>query len=241
MPHEVMDVRQIALYLHMDEREVRKLASRGKIPCRRQGDDYAFRKSDVDQWVESQLRDLPNDRLAQIEAGVRRHHGLTEEGLVVAPMIPPGGVAVPLTSRTKQSTLRDLVALGDKCGLVYAPDTLLAAIVEREELCSTAILPEVALPHPRHPAPYDIAESFIVVGRSDNGIPFGAQDGSLTRLFFLICCKDDRTHLHVLARLGRLLHDERTVQQLLDATDAGELLRILDERERNAIAGRVDH
>jgi len=41
------------------------------------------------------------------------------------------------------------------------------------------LIPGVALPHPRHPLPYDIAASFVVVGLTGAGIPFGAEDGSL--------------------------------------------------------------
>lgn len=238
MPHEMMTAQQVAQYLHMDEREVRKLASRGKMPCRRRGDDYLFLKSDLDHWVETQMHELPADRLAQIEAAVRRHHGHAqdESGLLVRPMVPAGGVAVPLLSRTKASVLRDLVALADGSGLVYGRDDLFREIEKREELCSTAILPATAVPHPRHPVPYDIAESFVVIGRADSGVPFGAADGSLTRLFFLICCKDDRTHLHVLARLGRILQDSESQAELMTAEDAEGFLAALERAERRAIS-----
>jgi PTS system nitrogen regulatory IIA component len=105
---------------------------------------------------------------------------------------------------------------------------------------STALTRDVALPHPRHHAPYDIAESFIVVGRVSRGLPFGAADGSLTRLFFLICCKDDRTHLHVLARLGRMLHHRDTVDALLDAADDGEFRDELKASEWLALSVAMD-
>ena len=46
-------------------------------------------------------------------------------------------------------------------------------------------------------------------------------DGSLTRLFFLICCKDESTHLHVLARLATMLHDQADVEDLIADFDRG--------------------
>jgi mannitol/fructose-specific phosphotransferase system IIA component (Ntr-type) len=123
----------------------------------------------------------------------------------------------------------DLAELND---LVYVRDELLNEIRTREELCSTAMAPGVAMPHPRHPVPYDIADSFVVVGLTPSGIPFGAEDGSLTRLFFLICCKDDRTHLHVLARTAQILHDDRFVAELMETESPAELGRMLFEKEQ---------
>jgi mannitol/fructose-specific phosphotransferase system IIA component (Ntr-type) len=74
-----------------------------------------------------------------------------------------------------------------------------------------------------------------VVGLAPGGIPFGAEDGSLTRLFFLICCKDDRTHLHVLARISRMLQDRRDIDRLLEAAGPDELRELLAELEEEAI------
>jgi PTS system nitrogen regulatory IIA component len=76
------------------------------------------------------------------------------------------------------------------------------------------------------------------VGLSQNGIVFGNPDGSPTRLFFLICCKDDRTHLHVLARLAAMLHDEAAVDELLNAPDADEMAVLIQTRERQVMAER---
>lgn len=231
MPHEILDISQVSRYLNLDEREVAKLVSRGKIPCHRRGQAFMFRKSEVDHWVELQLHELPDDRLARIEEGVRLHHGMGSSAAFISRMIPSGGVSVPLGSRTARSVLRDLVALADSCGLVYGREELLKALQDREELCSTAILPQTALPHPHHPLPYDISESFIIVGKSEAGVPFNAADGSLTRLFFLICCKDDRTHLHVLARLGRMLQEPESVERLLLCEDSAALRNEIEELE----------
>ena len=58
MPHEQMDARQVAAYVHLDQREVVKLASRGNIPCRKVAGCYVFRKSDVDHLIESHMNTL---------------------------------------------------------------------------------------------------------------------------------------------------------------------------------------
>jgi len=236
MPHEVMNEQQVAAYLRIDVREVIKLASRGQIPARKVGEGFQFRKGQLDHWVESQMHRLDRRRLADIEEGVGAHHGFDTDSPVVAPLIPRGGLAVPLHARTREGVLQDLLDLAESAGLVYNREELARQIRAREELCSTALVPKVALPHPRHAVPYDIAESFVVVGLAPGGIPFGAEDGSLTRLFFLICCKDDRTHLHVLARLARMLHAPEHVDRLLAAAEPDRLRHLLRELEHAALS-----
>jgi PTS system nitrogen regulatory IIA component len=227
-----MSEQQVAAYLHMDVREVVKLASRGRIPCRKVRGKFQFQKSDVDHWIETQMHTLGKDRLAKIEEGVIAHHGFEAAAPLLGPLIPRGGLAVPLKAKTRDAAIRGLVDLACAAELVYDKDLLVKEVREREELCSTALAPGVALPHPRHPLPYDIAASFVTVGLTSSGIPYGAADGSLTRLFFLICSKDDRTHLHVLARLGQMLHEKSAVDELLSATSAEELTAMLQRREK---------
>ncbi len=237
MPHEQITAQQVAAYLHMNVREVIKLASRGQMPCRKVGGEFVFHKGEVDHWIEAQMHELGGERLAKIEKGVGAHHGFEEDmahNPLLVPLIPDGGLAVPLVARTRQAALRAIVDLADQAGLVYSTADVLDEIAKREELCTTAMMPGVAIPHPRHPLPYDIAESFVVVGLTPSGIPYGAEDGSLTRLFFLICCKDERTHLHVLARLARIL-GFRPIDELLHAESPEELRDLLVERERTIL------
>ena len=235
MPHEQMNEKQVAAYLHMDLRELQKLCCRGLIPCRKVGGRFTFCKGDVDHWVEAQMHQLGPRRLAGIEKGVSEHHGFDHDDMLIQGLVPSGGLAVPLEARTRDAVIRALVDLADKAGLVCCRDELIDQIRQREELCSTAMIPGVAMPHPRHPLPYDIAASFVVAGLTPSGLPYGAEDGSLTRLFFLICCKDDRTHLHVLARLAQMLHDAAVVEELLAVGDAAEMAATLLRLEQAVI------
>jgi len=230
VPRERLNVHQVAGYLHLPEQEVRKLASRGRIPARRVGTDFVFRKAQIDRWVERRMRHIPPERLAQIERGVSAHHGLDHTSALVTSLIPDAGVVVPLPARTRDGVLRALADAADAAELIYDRNDLVEELREREQFCPTAVAPGVALPHPAHPLPYDIARSFVIVARTQGRIPFGCPDGTLTRLFFLICCKDERTHLHVLARICRML-DAATVDALMSAQDADQLLRLLVVRE----------
>lgn len=239
MPHEQMNELQVSAYINLDLREVRKLASRGQIPCRKVSGQFVFRKGDVDHWIELHMHTLDRDRLAGIERGVSEHHGFESSQLLVCRMIPDSAMAVPLQAKTRQAVMRELVNLADQAEMVYAKEELLDEIRKREDICSTSLWPGVALPHPRHPLPYDIADSFVAAGLTANGIPFGCPNGKLTRLFFLICCKDEQTHLHVLARLAQMLHNQTDIDELLEAENTDQFGEILLRLEENVI--REEH
>jgi PTS system nitrogen regulatory IIA component len=236
MPHEKMDERQVAAYLGMELKEVTRLASRGAVPCRKTDfGKFVFRKSDVDHWVWERMHSFDRGTIEGIEKGVIAHHGLEATDPIVCPMIDEKCVAVPFDARTGPAVLRGMVEIADENDLVYDKVALYRELRGRERLCSTALLPGVAFPHPRHPLPKSIVSSFIIVALTSSGVPFGAEDGSLTRLFFLICCKDDRTHLHVLARLVRMLDVPGQVERMQSCEDAVELEELLAHREMEVI------
>jgi mannitol/fructose-specific phosphotransferase system IIA component (Ntr-type) len=126
------------------------------------------------------------------------------ESALLPRMLPPGFAAPAMTSKTKASILRDLVALAEQTGQLNDPAALLESLVAREEIGSTGLAGGIAVPHPCHHDPYLFESSFIVAGRTLQAVNFGAPDGRPSKLFFLICCQDDQLHLHTLARLCRM-------------------------------------
>lgn len=85
---------------------------------------------------------------------------------------------------------------------------------------STGFESGVAIPHPRNPLPEAYGQSVIAFGRTFSGIPFGAPKRQLTDIFFLVLCRDSRTHLHVLSRLGRIIQLPGFLDELRSADDA---------------------
>ncbi len=226
-----MNIKQLASYLSMDARELHKLASRQKLPCRKTGGNFIFTKCEIDRWVWDTLNEFNSRELQGIERGVAKHHGFNADIPIICPLVHKNTMVMPLNVHSQDAVLRGLVDSADAAGLIYDREHLLGELKAREQLCSTAILPGVALPHPRQPLPYDIAESFIIPGLTPAGIPFGAEDGSLSRLFFLICCKDERTHLHVLARIARILDKPGMIDMLMECTSPKEFGETLAHRE----------
>ena len=72
MGSDMMDLTQLATYLHRDVREVSKLASRGHLPGHKVGGEWRFARAEINQWLESQLPGYTEQQLTALETRSRR-------------------------------------------------------------------------------------------------------------------------------------------------------------------------
>lgn len=228
MPYRNMSLEDFARYVGMDAREVTKLAERGKLPAQKVGGQWRFNQARVTEWFQQEMPNLEADRLVTVERALGA--GLDEGSMVVTDLIGVEGVEPALRANTKSSVLRQLVKLAERTGLLYDAEGMHKALEAREELCSTGLQHGVAIPHPRQPMPYVSAEPMVCIGRTTRGIGFGSPYNDLSRLFFLICCHEDRHHLRVLARLMRILTAD-TIDHLMHAESREEILQIMLDKE----------
>jgi PTS system nitrogen regulatory IIA component len=233
MNTETMDLEQLARYLQRDQREIARLANRGHLPGRKVSGEWKFSRAEITHWVETQMHAYTEQELANLEGEPRAG----ESELLIGDLLLEECLAVPLAARTRSSVLTELVNVAEKSFHVYDPVALLEALKQREELAPTALESGVAIPHPRRPLPQVLGESLIAYGRTTTGIPFGAPHGALTDIFFLVCCRDDRTHLRVLARLSRLLLGPGFIDELRAAETPSETRRLIVEAEGELVGG----
>ena len=131
-------------------------------------------------------------------------------------------MAVPLPAATRVSVLSELVRLAEHPGRSTIPTRILEAVRQREEWAARRCRPAWPSRTRTGRMPFALGESVIAYGRTASGIPFGAPHGALTDIFFLVCCRDDSTHLRVLARLSRLLLRPGFIDDLRAAETAAE-------------------
>lgn len=231
MGNEMMDLDQLAVYLQRDKREVTKMASRGYLPGHKVSGEWRFARAEINHWIETQMHAYTEQELAALEVG--GYHA--EDELLISTLLSEATMAVPLPASTRASVLKELVNLAEQSWQVYDPDAVLQAIRQREEMAPTALASGVAIPHPHRPLPQALGESVMAFGRTASGIPFGAERGGLTDLYFLVCTRDDRTHLQALARLSRLLLRPAFLDELRAAETAADAWQVIADAERDLL------
>jgi PTS system nitrogen regulatory IIA component len=218
MSYDCFNLDELADQLGRDRREIEKLANRGRLPGRKVGGEWQFHQAEITHWLEREMREFTDRELAHVEQ--RQRSDQVDSEVPVSSLLRVETVQIPLNARTKRSVLESMVEVAGRTWQIWEPATVLAAVQEREELMSTAFDLGVAIPHPRNPLPESIGQPILAFGRTLSGIPFGAPSQGLTDLFFLVLCRDSRTHLHILARLGRLLQLTGFVDSLRKAETA---------------------
>jgi len=236
MPYRTMNILEVARLLGLDVQKAERLAQQGQIPCQKVAGQYRFNRAAVTEWLQNNMAQLGRADLAQMDAGITATRQRQPDEAIIAPLLQEEIIDLNLKARTKNSVLKELTALAVKSGLVYEEKPLYQALEEREGLCSTAMEGGIAIPHPRRPMPYAIARPILVVAHTGRGIGFGGPDGRLTDLFFMTCSQDDRHHLHVLARLCRMLHNSDLADKLRECSLSQEVIQLMQKRESEVIA-----
>ena len=139
------------------------------------------------------------------------------------------GISLGVKPKNKGEAIEFLVALHEKCGNLSDTAAYKQGILAREEMGTTAIGMEVAIPHAKSEAVKAPALTAITVPA---GVDYGAPDGAPCKLIFMIAATTDGdVHLEVLARMMQLLMDESFTAKLKAAKTPDEFLRIIDEKE----------
>ncbi len=231
MESEVLDVSEVAGLLQRDEREVSKMATRGHLPGQRIQGEWRFATVEIQHWVEKSMPGYTAEELTAIEVGVGQ--GKHDGQLLVSPMLTDATVAVPLVAGTRSSLMKALIGLAEQSWQLYDTDAALEAIRKREEIGSTAVEGGIAFVHPNRVLPSTVlGDSVLAFGRTARGIPFGAPDGMLTDLFFVVLCTERRLHLSLLARLSRLMRLPNFADYLRTATTPAEARMMIEDAER---------
>lgn len=231
MPYRNMSIDELARHIGMDARIVRKWAERGRLPGLMVQGQWRFNRAQMLDWLQKEIHNLDREHISNLERAMS--DGNDDE--VLSALLPPEAIDMNLPARSRASVLKEMVGLAERTGLVYDPQALLAAVQEREDMYPTALPNGVALPHPRRPLPYATAEPLVCLARVPAGIPFGAPDGQLTSLFFLVCSHEERQHLCVLARLAMMLSTDLPAR-LQEIEEPAEALAMILESEQQVVA-----
>mgnify|MGYP005854522707 CR=1 FL=1 len=148
-------------------------------------------------------------------------------------------IAIDLESTTKPEVVREVARGLQTAGLLSEEDfeSVIKAILSREELGSTGIGQGVAVPHTRHPSAQRLLGA---VALSRRGVDFAALDGEPVYVFFLLISPPNQPgdHLRALENITRHLKDENFVNLLRQSNTPGQVWDLILEAEQGMTPGR---
>jgi mannitol/fructose-specific phosphotransferase system IIA component (Ntr-type) len=143
-------------------------------------------------------------------------------------------IRAELSAYDKEGVIAELVESLVSAGAINGDekDSIVKAIMKREELGSTGIGRGVAVPHTKHPS---VEELVGTVGVSSEGVDFTSLDGEKVQLFFLLVSPPDRPgdHLRALENISRQLRDDTFCRFLKQAKTPQDIQQLLEEADNN--------
>ena len=143
-------------------------------------------------------------------------------------------ILATLTAMDKEGAIREMVQALCNAGQVEADESesIVKAILKREELGSTGIGRGVAVPHTKHPSVDRLVGTVAVSG---TGVDFASLDGEVVQLFFLLVSPPDRPgdHLRALENISRQLRDDAFCRFLKQAKTIEDIQQLLNEADNN--------
>jgi len=142
-------------------------------------------------------------------------------------LIRPESVIGALKAKSKKQVLQELS--GHAAALTGLPEReIFDTLLQRERLGSTAVGEGVAIPHGKLASLNQMTGLFA---RLSEPIEFEAMDDQPVDLIFLLLAPEGAgaDHLKALARISRLLREDKAIDKLRASKDAAALYAVLTE------------
>lgn len=226
-----LKIKDLAELLNVSETTIRRWLAEGKIPAYRLNHQFRFSRSEIEDWVMSCKMGKkegisPSSTLEKMKK-VSSKRGTRQFSLYRA--IHHGGVFLEENQGTKEEVIRSSVRKIAK-NMNMDGDVLSDLLMDRENQQPTSLNHGIAVPHTRDfliQEPYDV----VTVVYPSRPIEYGALDGQpVHTLFFLFAC-EDKTHLHLLAKLAHCVFDERFREYIQTRPKKTDLLPFVKEFE----------
>lgn len=151
--------------------------------------------------------------------------------MTLANLLSDGQILPAMKAEGRWEAIGELVDLLVEVGKVDPADksAVLESIRQREQTMSTGIGFGIAIPHASSDKVPQVVAAF---GRSKKGVEFDSLDGQPVFFIVLFVVPKDQfqTHLRTLAAIAKFLNDKAVREELGNATDASQILKVFENR-----------
>jgi len=151
--------------------------------------------------------------------------------MLISNLLTPETIVVDLKATSKKQALQEMASYAAS-QLNLEDRAVLDVLLERERLGTTGVGRGIAIPHGKL---IGLNKLYLLFARLKTPIPFDATDGQPVDLMFLLLTPENAggDHLTALAKVSRLLHDEKMCSLLRGSENAEAVYSAILEHEQN--------
>lgn len=217
-----LKIKDIVDLLQVSEKTVYRWIKENKIPCYRINHQYRFSRAEINEWILSNKIDLSSTLFELSIAG---------RPTIFADLLRRGGIYYDIPGASMKEALRNAIEIM-KTPADTAKEEIIAALLNREQMMSTAIGKGIAIPHPRNPMITDIEQARVAVCFLQQPIDFAALDGKPVHTLFIVLTSTPKRHLEVLSKISYLCRMDSFIGLLEKRAPADEILTFVEIQER---------
>jgi PTS system nitrogen regulatory IIA component len=216
-----LKIKDIIDLLQVSEKTVYRWIKEKKIPCYRINHQYRFSRSEINEWILDSRIELAS-KLFNLSIA-NRPTNFTN-------LITNGGIHYDIPGATVREILHNAILAVPTPARISKGD-IFAALLNREELMSTAIGRGIAIPHPRNPIITDIEDASVSLCFLQTPLDFRALDGLPVHTLFVLLTASPRRHLEVLSKISYLCQLDDFLQLLQRRAASPEIIAFIRAKE----------
>ena len=225
-----LSVKEAAGILNVSEKSIYRWIKQEILPVYRINEQFRFNRSELLEWATSRRIQVHPDIFKENDSNSLPLPSLSDA-------LKAGGVAYRISGTDQASVLRsivDVLKLQDEVDRNFLYEVLLA----RETLGSTGVGDGIAIPHVRNPVVLHVAKPTVTLCFLEHPIDFKALDGQPVDTLFTLISPTVRGHLHLLSRLGFVLHNPDFKAAIKRQASRDEIMSCLEIAEA-ALPGSI--
>ena len=214
-------MKDVMAILDEPESSIIKYIKTKKLPAHKINHQYRFNKEELKEWV---IRNGITVSAKFLDMN------LIKNPVVISGLVKKGGIFSGIQGDNVRSILASAV------GRMHMPagmerETVLASLVEREEMMPTAVGRGIAIPHPRNPIISEVDHEAITLCMLEKPSDFGAMDGRPVHTLFIVTSANSRRHLEILSKLLFLCQQQDFISLLEAKAQPGDIINYITAKE----------
>ena len=233
-----LKIKDVAELLHVSENTVRKWLMQKKIPAYRLNQQYRFNRDEIENWMmqckpeESEAMFQKREKIPLKSEKMRKLiHTAGMQKFSLFRAIHKGMVLSQIEAANKEGVIHEATTQLAK-NLKLDAEVLTDLLLDRERMMPTALNHGIGVPHTRDfllKEPLDVV-SIVYLKKP---IEYGALDGRPVHTLFFLFSSEDKTHLHLLAKIAHLASHESAREFLQKRPVKEKLLEYIRSWEEN--------